>query len=99
MPSFFPSSLRLAGDVLDLIGDTPLVQIRAPWRDEARAVVWAKMEQSNPGGSVKDRIALAMIEEAERLGQLGPGGVVVEPTSGNTGIGLAVVCAVRGYRC
>ncbi|HSY21575.1 MAG TPA: cysteine synthase A [Polyangiaceae bacterium] len=99
MPSSFPSSLRLAGDVLDLIGDTPLVQIRAPWQDEPRAVVWAKMEQSNPGGSVKDRIALAMIEEAERTGKLVPGGVVVEPTSGNTGIGLAVVCAVRGYRC
>ena len=57
------------------------------------------MEQANPGGSVKDRISLAMIEEAERDGRLKPGGVVVEPTSGNTGIGLALVCAVRGYRC
>ena len=57
------------------------------------------MEQANPGGSVKDRICLAMIEEAERSGALQPGGVVVEPTSGNTGIGLALVCAVRGYRC
>jgi cysteine synthase A len=57
------------------------------------------MEQANPGGSVKDRICLAMIEDAERRGLLGPGGVVVEPTSGNTGIGLALVCAVRGYRC
>jgi cysteine synthase A len=57
------------------------------------------MEQANPGGSVKDRICLAMIEEAERTGKLRPGGVVVEPTSGNTGIGLALVCAVRGYRC
>jgi cysteine synthase A len=57
------------------------------------------MEQANPGGSVKDRICLAMIEEAERSGALRPGGVVVEPTSGNTGIGLALVCAVRGYRC
>ena len=57
------------------------------------------MEQSNPGGSVKDRICVAMIDDAERRGVLGPGGVVVEPTSGNTGIGLALVCAVRGYRC
>ncbi len=94
-----PSSLVLAADVLDLVGDTPLVAIRTPGREEPRAAVWAKMEQANPAGSVKDRIALAMIEEAERSGKLGPGGVVVEPTSGNTGIGLALVCAVRGYRC
>jgi cysteine synthase A len=99
MSSFFPPSLLAAGDVLDLIGDTPLVAIRAPWRDEPRAAVWGKTEQTNPSGSVKDRIALAMIEEAERTGKLAPGGVVVEPTSGNTGIGLAMVCAVRGYRC
>ena len=89
----------LADDVLALIGGTPLVAIAAPGRDGPRAKVWAKMEQANPGGSVKDRISLAMIEEAERSGQLKPGGVVVEPTSGNTGIGLALVCAVRGYRC
>jgi cysteine synthase A len=61
--------------------------------------VWAKMEQSNPGGSVKDRICLAMIDEAEKSGVLAKDGVVVEPTSGNTGIGLAMACAVRGYRC
>jgi cysteine synthase A len=95
---------RLADSVLDLVGETPLVAIRALGADRGgpagvRANVWAKMEQSNPGGSVKDRIALAMIEEAERSGKLRPGGVVVEPTSGNTGIGLAIVCAVRGYRC
>jgi cysteine synthase len=66
---------------------------------EGRAAVWAKMEQANPGGSVKDRICLSMVLEAERTGRLVPGGVVVEPTSGNTGIGLALVCAVRGYRC
>ncbi|MGH7268837.1 MAG: PLP-dependent cysteine synthase family protein, partial [Polyangiaceae bacterium] len=89
----------LAANVLDLIGDTPVVAIRAPGWSGPRAAVWAKMEQANPAGSVKDRIALAMIEDAERAGKLGPGGVVVEPTSGNTGIGLAVVCAVRGYRC
>ncbi len=89
----------LADDVLALIGGTPLVAIAAPGRDGPRAKVWAKMEQANPGGSVKDRISLAMIEAAERSGELKPGGVVVEPTSGNTGIGLALVCAVRGYRC
>src|SRR5271165_5100161 len=99
---------RLVQNVLELVGDTPLVAIRplargergAPFLPErAGAAVWAKMEQANPGGSVKDRICLAMIEDAERLGKLKPGGVVVEPTSGNTGIGLALVCAVRGYLC
>jgi cysteine synthase len=89
----------LADDVLALIGGTPLVAIAAPGRAGPRARLWAKMEQANPGGSLKDRISLAMIEEAELSGQLKPGGVVVEPTSGNTGIGLALVCAVRGYRC
>jgi cysteine synthase A len=93
------SPLPLALDVLDLVGQTPMIAIHAPGRSGPRAKVWAKMEQANPGGSVKDRISLAMIEEAERDGRLKPGGVVVEPTSGNTGIGLAVVCAVRGYRC
>jgi cysteine synthase A len=94
-----PSLLLAVDDVLDLIGDTPLLAIRTPGRSEPRATVWAKMEQANPAGSVKDRIALAMIEDAERRGELREGGVVVEPTSGNTGIGLALVCAVRGYRC
>ncbi|HEY3822628.1 MAG TPA: cysteine synthase A [Polyangiaceae bacterium] len=89
---------RLVESVLALVGDTPLVAIRL-LGEGPRAAVWAKMEQANPGGSVKDRICLAMIEEAERTGKLKPGGVVVEPTSGNTGIGLALVCAVRGYRC
>jgi cysteine synthase A len=88
----------LAESVLDLVGGTPLLAIRR-LGDGPRAALWAKMEQANPGGSVKDRICLAMIEEAERSGQLKPGGLVVEPTSGNTGIGLALVCAVRGYRC
>ena len=89
---------RLVDNILELVGDTPLVAIRS-LGDGPRATVWAKMEQANPGGSVKDRICLAMIEDAERTGKLKPGGVVVEPTSGNTGIGLALVCAVRGYRC
>lgn len=89
----------VASDVLELVGGTSLVAIRTPGRDSPRAAVWGKMEQSNPAGSVKDRIALAMIDEAERAGLLTRGGVVVEPTSGNTGIGLALICAVRGYRC
>lgn len=84
--------------VLDLIHDTPLVSLAL---DESlpRADILGKLESFNPGGSVKDRICLAMIEHAERTGQLRPGGVVVEPTSGNTGIGLGLVCARRGYRC
>lgn len=89
---------RVVEDVLELIGGTSLLRLR---RVEAgrRADVWAKLEPHNPGGSVKDRIGLAMVADAERRGALGPGGVVVEPTSGNTGIALALVCAVRGYRC
>lgn len=94
-----PRAPILAEDVLELVGDTPLIRIRAPGRVGPRAAVWAKAEQANPAGSVKDRIALAMIEAAERSGTLKPGGTVIEPTSGNTGIGLALVCAVRGYRC
>lgn len=87
------------GSVLDLIADTPLVEIRRIDPDPSRARVFGKLESMNPGGSVKDRICLAMIEQAEADGRLGPGGVVVEPTSGNTGIGLALVAARRGYRC
>jgi len=85
--------------VLELIGDTPLVEIGKLGRDAPRGRVLAKMEHANPGGSVKDRICLAMLERAERDGLLGPGGTVVEPTSGNTGIGLALVARRRGYRC
>jgi cysteine synthase A len=85
-------------DVLELVGDTPLVELRR-LGTSGRARVLAKLESMNPAGSVKDRICLAMIERAEAEGRLGPGGVVVEPTSGNTGIGLALVCARRGYRC
>jgi len=87
------------GAVLDLITDTPLVEIRRLDTDVPRAKVLGKLESMNPGGSVKDRICLAMLEQAEKEGRLGPGGVVIEPTSGNTGIGLALVCARRGYRC
>jgi cysteine synthase A len=90
---------KVVDSVLELVGDTHLVKIRRLGVGGPRADVWAKMEQSNPGGSVKDRICLAMIEDAERTGKLAKGGTVVEPTSGNTGIGLALVCAVKGYRC
>ncbi len=84
--------------VLELIHDTPLVRLKLEG-DQPRATVWGKLESVNPGGSVKDRICLAMIERAEAEGLLQPGGVVVEPTSGNTGIGLALVCRTKGYRC
>jgi cysteine synthase A len=83
--------------VLDLVGGTPLVRLtKLP--KPGGATVLAKVESRNPGGSVKDRIAVAMIEDGERRGALKPGGTVVEPTSGNTGIGLAMVAAVKGYR-
>lgn len=88
---------QVANSVLDLVGGTPLVRLnRIPEPDGA--AVLAKMESLNPGGSVKDRIAVAMVEDAERRGVIGPGATLVEPTSGNTGIGLAMVCAVRGYQ-
>jgi cysteine synthase len=90
-------SRGVAASVVDVVGDTPLVQLnRVVPRNGAR--VLAKMESLNPGGSVKDRIAVAMVEEAERQGRLRPGATIVEPTSGNTGIGLAMVAAARGYR-
>jgi cysteine synthase A len=88
----------IAESMLDLVGRTPLVRIGAPWDARPRATVWAKMEHLNPGGSVKDRICLAMLEDAEARGVVVPPGPIVEPTSGNTGIGLAWVCAVKGYR-
>ena len=88
---------RFAQNVLELIGGTPLVRLNRLPKAEG-AVVVAKVESLNPGGSVKDRIALAMVEDAERRGVLRPGGTLVEPTSGNTGIGLAIAAAVKGYR-
>lgn len=83
--------------LLDLIGNTPMLDL-ARIADGGGAQIWAKLEFLNPSGSVKDRIALAMIAAAEQRGALGPGGTVVEPTSGNMGIGLAWVCALKGYR-
>lgn len=87
----------IADSVLDLIGATPLVRLQRIVPQGA-ATVLGKMENLNPAGSVKDRIALAMVEDAERAGRLTPGSTIVEPTSGNTGIGLALVAAVKGYR-
>ncbi len=83
--------------ILDLIGNTPIVNLNYISGPED-AEIWAKLESFNPGGSVKDRIALAMIETAENMGKLKPGGTIIEPTSGNTGIGLALISAVKGYR-
>ena len=94
-----PSHPRVVASVLDLIGDTPLYELRRLDTESPRGRVFGKAEQQNPGGSVKDRICLAMIEAAEAQGVLRPGGVVIEPTSGNTGIGLALACAAKGYRC
>src|SRR5256714_8889956 len=91
MPREYPT-------VLDLVGGTPIVRLeRLSPRGHAR--ILAKLEYLNPGGSVKDRIGLAMIEKAEEDGKLKPGGTIVEPTSGNTGVGLAIAAALKGYRC
>lgn len=89
--------MRVDRNILGLIGNTPLVRITHMVQDNS-AEIWAKLEGLNPGGSVKDRIALFMVEEAERQGILKPGNTIIEPTSGNTGIGLALVAAVKGYR-
>jgi cysteine synthase A len=85
-----------ASTILETIGHTPAVRVNRLFGPAAQ--VWVKAERANPGGSIKDRIALAMIEDAERSGQLKPGGAIIEPTSGNTGVGLAMVAAVKGYK-
>ena len=89
--------MKLHKNILSLIGNTPLVKINHLCSPDD-AEIWAKLEGNNPGGSVKDRIALSMIEAAESDGRLKPGGTIIEPTSGNTGIGLAMVAKVKGYR-
>src|SRR3954466_7463660 len=91
MPRQFPT-------LLDLVGATPIVRLDK-LRGDGGAMLLAKLEYLNPGGSVKDRIGLPMIERAEREGKLRPGGTIVEPTSGNTGVGLAIAAAIKGYRC
>ena len=90
--------LDIAESVLDLIGNTPLVKLGRVGSDVPCTVV-AKLEITNPGGSSKDRPAVTMIDEAEAAGLLKPGGTIIEPTSGNTGIALAFVCAAKGYKC
>lgn len=87
-----------ADSILETIGDTPHIRINRLYADRPDVTVWMKAERANPGGSIKDRIGLSMIDAAERDGTLKPGSTIVEPTSGNTGIGLAMVAAVRGYR-
>jgi cysteine synthase A len=84
-----------AGSILETIGNTPHIRIN---RLFGEAEVWVKSERANPGASIKDRIALAMVEDAEKSGALKPGGTIIEPTSGNTGVGLAMVAAVKGYK-
>jgi cystathionine beta-synthase len=93
--------MQVYDSLMDLVGDTPLVRLRSVTRQlgEAAPAVLAKIEYFNPGGSVKDRIALRMVEAAEKSGELRPGGTIVEPTSGNTGIGLAIVAQEKGYKC
>ncbi len=87
-----------AEHVIDLVGNTPLVKLNA-LAEGVEPLILAKVEYMNPGGSVKDRIALRMVEAAEASGELRPGGTIVEPTSGNTGVGLAMVAQRKGYRC
>src|SRR6187551_3596315 len=95
--------MHYAESILDLVGDTPLVRITRLTRDlgpaDHQPLLLAKLEMLNPGGSVKDRIGLPMIEAAERDGKLQPGGTIIEPTSGNTGHGIAIAAAIKGYRC
>jgi cystathionine beta-synthase len=83
---------------LELVGRTPIVRLQTIGR-ELGAELLVKLEYLNPGGSLKDRIGLPLVEAAERAGKLKPGGTIVEPTSGNTGVGLAIAAAIKGYRC
>src|SRR5437016_8977531 len=89
----------ISDTILDAIGDTPLVRINRITRGAIPATVLAKLETFNPGNSIKDRMAVRMIEDAERAGLLKPGGTIVEGTSGNTGMGLAIAAVVKGYKC
>jgi cysteine synthase A len=97
-PLPLPPAPPVVESILDLVGETPLVRLSRVV-PEGCATIWGKAEQLNPGASVKDRIGAAMLEAAEREGRLAPGGTVIEPTSGNTGLAIAMACAVKGYRC
>jgi len=90
---------KVCATILDAIGGTPMVRINALTRGLVKATVLAKLETFNPGNSIKDRMAVKMIEDAERAGLLRPGGTIVEGTSGNTGMGLAIAAVVKGYKC
>ena len=90
--------MHVARTVEELIGSTPLLDLTALLGDDAPARILGKLESANPGGSAKDRVARAMVDAAEREGRLSPGGTIIEPTSGNTGVGLAMIAAARGYR-
>ncbi len=94
-----PPGTKICDSILDAIGHTPMVRINAITRGVTEATVLVKLETFNPGNSIKDRIAVKMIEDAEQSGKLKPGGTIVEGTSGNTGMGLAIIAAVKGYRC
>ena len=90
---------RIYRSVLELIGNTPLLALeRYSAAEGLSGVILAKVERGNPGGSVKDRVGVSLLDDAERRGLIGPGAVIIEPTSGNTGVGLAIAAAVRGYR-
>lgn len=93
-----PFSNKIAGNIIELIGQTPLIRINKI-AEPGSAEILAKLEMFNPGGSVKDRICFSMIEDAEKKGKIKKGWVIIEPTSGNTGIGLAMISSVKGYRC
>ena len=98
MAAAYGVGMEIHDSLLDLVGNTPMVKVDRV-KDGARGLILAKVEYLNPGGSVKDRIAVRMVDEAERSGALQPGGTIVEPTSGNTGVGLALVAQQRGYQC
>src|SRR5258708_2247995 len=89
--------MKYAQNILEVIGNTPLVKLNKLAK-EVKPTILVKLEYLNPGGSVKDRIGFAMIEDAEQKGLLQPGGTIVEPTSGNTGVGLAMAAAIKGYK-
>src|SRR5919109_2779633 len=90
---------KIAHTILEAIGNTPMVRINRITRGVIDATILAKLETFNPGNSIKDRMAVRMIEEAERAGRLKPGGTIIEGTSGNTGMGLAIAAVIKGYKC